>query len=539
MQGFVIYILIITFITSLLIVPLVRLFVRRRWLRYVFILPLLTICTLATMSVLTILTVQQSITSQTDIESLIIEQTFVERGNLVVSVTATGAISPRRQVALGFELPGRVQTVAVAVGDPVSAGDVIAELDSTDYEQAVHDAELSLDAQQRGFNVLIAPPREVEIAAANAAVAAAEASYGAATATGPSANQVEIARIQSEQARNQLWQTQLQRDNYLEFEPIPSISANDLPDLGVDDEVVNAAVNQVNAVVAQVNASNQAQNDAQLEQSELSVRQADYGVQIADAQYEATQARGPDYGALGSANAALISARIARDRLINGPSESEVNRAQIDVQSAELNLEQAQLTLEQTRLIAPFDGVIAQSNLRVGELAPPGAGVLLMDTSVYYVDLAIDETDIVFVQQGQQVVFDIDALPDSEITGIVTRVAYTPTVSGQLVTYRVRVELASTEAPIRVGMSATGRIIVNELQNVLLLRNRFIRIDRATGQAFVTVQEESGRFVEAAVVLGSRNETHSEIIGGLEAGQRVVLLPRDVTLTDAAAGNGG
>ncbi|MFN8447992.1 MAG: hypothetical protein U0521_05250 [Anaerolineae bacterium] len=40
--------------------------------------------------------------------------------------------------------------------------------------------------------------------------------------------------------------------------------------------------------------------------------------------------------------------------------------------------------------------------------------MLLVDTSELYVDLAVDETDVVRLAVGQQVEFAFDALPDAE-----------------------------------------------------------------------------------------------------------------------------
>jgi multidrug efflux pump subunit AcrA (membrane-fusion protein) len=147
--------------------------------------------------------------------------------------------------------------------------------------------------------------------------------------------------------------------------------------------------------------------------------------------------------------------------------------------------------------------------------------------SAYYVDLTVDETDVVRIAVGQPVEFRIDALPDAGITGRVTLVSVAPTVIGQLVTYQVRVRLDPTDQPVRIAMSATATVVVDEREAVLTIPNRFIRIDRTTGETFVTIEREPGRFVEVPVRLGARNETTSEVISGIEPGQRVVLLPRD------------
>ena len=163
----------------------------------------------------------------------------------------------------------------------------------------------------------------------------------------------------------------------------------------------------------------------------------------------------------------------------------------------------------------------------VGELPPTTGVVELIDASTFFVDLAIDETEIVDIEIGQTVELTLDALPESDVTGHIVRVAQTPTRVGQVVTYTARVALDPTSEPIRVGMNTTATIKVKELNDVMTLRNRFIRIDRATQQAYVTIQREDGRFEEVEVELGLRNETESQIVSGLQAGQRVVLLPRE------------
>ncbi len=454
--------------------------------------------------------------SAVDPASLILEETTVERDNLIVTVSATGMITPVRQVPLLFEYSAPVIELLVSEGDTVTAGQPLARLDATDLEATLSSAQLALDAATATYTALTTPPREEDLAAAQAAVDAAEAALNAAYSTGPTAEQIEIARLQTEAARNQLWQLQLQRAAAAGA-PAPNLIA--IPD-GAPQEVIDA-INAVNQII-------QGGLGAPSPDSFTpSLNQADYSVQIADANYTAIQNQGPDVGQMASASAQLIQAQVALDRLTNGPTEFELQRAELSVQQAQLAVDQAQANLNRTVLVAPFDGVIAQSNLVVGEVPPDAPAMLLIDTSGYYVDLAIDETDIVRVAMGQPVNLFLDALPDEQVTAVVTNIAITPTSVGQLVTYPVRVTLNPTSDAVRVGMSTTARIVVNELDDVLVLRNRFIRIDRATEQAFVTIQNEDGSFQEIEVVLGLRNETFSQIVSGLEENQRVVLVPRD------------
>lgn len=429
------------------------------------------------------------------------DETIVETSDLSVTVSAVGTVSPARQVKLAFELSAPVLEIFVREGQPVAAGTVLARLDVPDLETALQNAQIALDLQQISYNTLLAPPREVDIEVARAAVAAAQASVSAA-AQGANANQVEIARLQAEIARNRLWQQQLQRDQRLTPPEIPEA----VP--GVPQRLPPVASPQ------------------EIAQMESSLSQADYEVLIADANSEAAANRGPDVGSLSSANAQLISANAQLDRLLNGPSELDVRMAENDLQRAQLAVDQARANLSRAVLVAPFDGIIAKNNLVIGEL-PPQTAFELIDASSYYVDLAIDETDIVRIETDQPASLALDALPETRVQGTVTRVAQTPTLTGQVVTYLTRVTLAPTFEPIRVGMNATATIVVDDLQDVLTLRNRFIRIDRTTQQAFATIQRPDGQFEEVKIELGLRNETHSQVLSGLEAGQRVVLLPRE------------
>ncbi|NWF68191.1 MAG: HlyD family efflux transporter periplasmic adaptor subunit [Chloroflexi bacterium] len=449
-------------------------------------------------------------------QPVVLDETSVERGDLVVTVSATGVITPVRQVPLLFEYSAPVVEVLVQEGESVVAGQLLARLDDADLQAILQDAQLALTAAQSAYDALLAPARPEDIAAAQAALNAALAALNAAYATAPTAEQIEIARLQTEVARNQLWQLQLQRDAQAGLVPTT---------IAIPDGLPQEAIDAINAVNQFIQNSSIVPSSGQLE---AGLNQADYGVQIADANYASVLNQDPDIGQMAQANLAVIQAQNALDRLVNGPNEFELARAELQVRQGQLAVELAQAGVERARLVAPFDGVIAENNLVVGEL-PAGqtAAMLLVDSSSFYVDVAIDETDVVRVTLGQSVNLFLDALPNEAVTGSVTRIAITPTRIGQLVTFPVRVTLNPTSDTVRVGMSVTARVVVNQLQDVLTLRNRFIRIDRATGQAFVTVEDESGRFTEIEIVLGLRNDTHSQIISGLSEGQRVVLVERD------------
>jgi HlyD family secretion protein len=426
--------------------------------------------------------------------SNVIDTTVVERSDLSVTVTGTGAVAAARQLALRFEVTAPVAEILVRTGQAVRAGDVLARLDLADLTAAVEDAQIALEAQRVAYDALVTPARDVDIAAAQASIDSAYAAIAAAN-QGPRSESVEIARLQAEIARNQLWQSQLERDRTMEFPP-------------------QFRGGQTGAPSAEI------QQASGLAQSEIQV-------QIADANYAATANEGPDQAALGSARAQLTQAQVALDRLVDGASENEREQAALRLRQAELTIEQAQTMLDRGVLRAPFDGVIGANNLVVGELPPQtGPAFLLLDNSAFHVDLTVDETDVAAVEAGQPAQLRLEALGDNVLDGVVSRVDVMPTVQGQLVTYGVRIGLTEVDPLVRAGMTTTATITTDQLEDVLVLPNRFVRIDRDTQRAYVTVRNIEGQYQDVEVTLGLRNDTLSQVTSGVEEGDTIVLLPR-------------
>jgi HlyD family secretion protein len=233
---------------------------------------------------------------------------------------------------------------------------------------------------------------------------------------------------------------------------------------------------------------------------------------------------------LKQAAAQIAQARATLADLEEKPTPEELAIARAQVTQARSTLTQAQLNLEEATLVAPFAGTVADVNIEVGQMVNSGTPVIVLtDLTSYYVDLYIDETDISQVRVSQPVVITLDAFPDEEIEGEVTAIKSIGTVSGGIVTYEVRVEIAPTEVPIRLDMTASATVVIEEKENVLLIPNRAIRYEE--GVEYVEVLDQSGgtEVRRVAIATGASNGTVTEVTAGLEEG--------DVVATNVVRGN--
>ncbi len=177
---------------------------------------------------------------------------------------------------------------------------------------------------------------------------------------------------------------------------------------------------------------------------------------------------------------------------------------------------------------APWDGVVTAVNAVEGTLAGGlgGAAIQIADTGKYHLDVQVDELDVAGLAEGQTVTVKVDALPEQELTGSVISVApaaaTTPTGG---VSYKVRIDIDPTDALLRAGMSATADILANSRQNVLLIPNRAVQIERDNGLTFVE-RLTDGVPQKVEVRLGLRTEQQSEVREGLAEGDQVIIRNR-------------
>jgi HlyD family secretion protein len=147
----------------------------------------------------------------------------------------------------------------------------------------------------------------------------------------------------------------------------------------------------------------------------------------------------------------------------------------------------------------------------------------LDDLSRLLVDVQISEVDINRVQLGQEVSLAFDAILNKEYHGLVSEVALVGTTTQGVVDFTVTVELTDADQSVKPGMTAAVNVVVSQLQDVLLVPNRAVRVQE--NQRVVYILRE-GQPEPVEVQLGASSETSSQVVGGeLKEGDPVVLNP--------------
>lgn len=329
------------------------------------------------------------------------------------TVSALGTIEANQVVQLSFQSSGEIAELPVQTGDYVEAGTVIAQLDYTSAQVAYQQAQLNLENAQVSLQQLYAPVSDSDLRTAQANIASAEAAYNA-TANSVTASDLQAAQLRYQQAQ-----------------------------IAYDAQVYTRT--HMNGT------------DAQLTLQDAAVGSASFDQEIARLQLEKLQT--PDNAGLWSASTRIASAKLQMESLLAGPTQAQIDTAELAVRRAQASLTDAETALKRTQIIAPISGVITAVLAEQGQSVGASTAVVeISDLSQLWLTAPINELDVSSVQVGMPATVQLDALPDVNFPATVEQIDWLSTVTNDIVNYNARVALTNTDPRIRVGMTAEAFI---------------------------------------------------------------------------------
>ncbi|UYB69570.1 efflux RND transporter periplasmic adaptor subunit [Aeromonas veronii] len=198
----------------------------------------------------------------------------------------------------------------------------------------------------------------------------------------------------------------------------------------------------------------------------------------------------------------------------------------------EAQVAQVEARLSERRLMAPFAGVVAEVNSKLGEYmtpSPPGVAmppvIDLIDDRCLYVSAPIDEVDAARLKVGQSARVLLDAMPGRDFAASVTRIApYVKELEKQARTVEVEAALTAlpTDVPLLIGYSADLEVEVTRATDVL----RVAASSRADDGSVLRL--EGDKLVRVVPRWGVENWNWIEVAEGLAAGDRLAAQPGQI-----------
>jgi RND family efflux transporter MFP subunit len=482
-----------------------------------------------------------------------------QRGDLSSALTVVGELASEQRAELAFAAmsgTAPLVTLAVAAGNTVQAGQVLATIDPASYQQALDQAQSDLQAAEKELADLQEPVTALAVAQADLAIAKSEyqikqAQNALDELLNPDLDQLQQNVVDAQtsltQAKASLVSAQTDTAGQDKLEKLRDteaqltvehgrLAAESYSDAYYQDRLQVAYNKMMDALDARVTADLQAQ--ANIAKAQLQVRQAEQ--KLAGAKEALADAKaGSDALKLAQARldvrdaeVSLAAAREARSELDAGADATAVAAAQAAVDKKRLAVQDAEHALAGTQLTAPFDGTILQTHVQAGEsIGANTVIVTLANLGKLAVLASVDETTIRQVRAGQAAQITFDALPGQTLRGAVGEVPLQGSLQGGVMVYEVPISVAGAAGlPLLNGMTANVRIQTGAAANALLIPS--MALQKVNGMYQVQVADAANPTAEPQAIpveVGLSDGTYTQIVRGLNAGDQVVVQMSNAT----------
>jgi len=157
-----------------------------------------------------------------------------------------------------------------------------------------------------------------------------------------------------------------------------------------------------------------------------------------------------------------------------------------------------------------------------GSFIMPGSPLFtIVDLKNMSMSAKVDESDIARIQPGQRATVSLEAYPERSFPGRVVKVADTATTNEAGATaFEVTIKVDPTDISLKIGMSGSANLVVAEKQGVPVVPIEAI-VERKGKKYVFKVVNGKARLTEISV--GITTDANAEILGGIKAGDRVVV----------------
>ncbi|MDE0556169.1 MAG: efflux RND transporter periplasmic adaptor subunit [Candidatus Poribacteria bacterium] len=430
-----------------------------------------------------------------------IKTAIVERGDIAVTIDATGTIKPLNIVKVSSKASGKILKLNVDAGDYVEQDEIIAVIETTyvqiSLEQAEADlrsaqarlqqAEIDLQLQKEQSAIQIRQAQESLLEAKQRLVQLQEEirleKIANARGVMDAENSLNIAKIryklltsdevrdenrrraqaslEQEKANLDLVTAEHERNKTLYEKELISQAA-----LESSQAQLKSAEARHRSAEENLKLVEEPATEAELELGRADIKKAEFNLQLSKERVEAEATRDMDI-------------ELQQQRIVQAEESlklTEANRKQIErkerdletarssVKRSETQLELRQIEYDDTVIKAPISGTILEKLVEEGQVITSRLSsiaseegqtlVTMADLDTVYVVTEVDETDIGKVEIGQPVTITVEAYPDTPFQGEVLKIAPQGQAIQNVTTFEVTSELKNVEATsTRQGMA--------------------------------------------------------------------------------------
>jgi len=467
--------------------------------------------------------------------SIVAVDTTVEKRDITSTVTGSAVVNPKDQYSITALVSGDVISADFEQGDVVKEGDILYEIDASDAQTSIENADISYQRSQLDYNK-------------------AAKNYANLTVKSTISGTVKTLYVKKGDTVSQ--GTKI-ADIYDDSSLTLTVTFNDADAANIsrgDRATVRVSSNgeTLSGTVTDVNSSGYASvGNTKVRKVKISVKNPGVLMNTETATVEVNGFACTGYGTFQYAAEKTITAEasgdidavyvLEGDKVSNGTSlvhidsdtvEDNLTSSSLSLRSSALSRQNAQDKLDDYTITAPISGTVVMKNIKAGDKLDntnmSTEMAVIYDMSSLECELSVDELDIKNVEIGQSVIITSDAVEGRVYHGEVQNVSINGTTSGGVTTYPVTIIITDFDEDLLPGMNIDVEITTSQAKNVIAVPVTSVNrgnIVYVKGQKTDENDKAPEGYKSVKVETGVYNNEYIEIKSGLSVGD-VVYTPQ-------------
>jgi multidrug efflux pump subunit AcrA (membrane-fusion protein) len=461
------------------------------------------------------------------------------------TVSASGTVLSPGDVGVSPSVSEPITNIYVKVGQHVTAGTLMATLNSVTLLDSLNQAKAQLATEQITFNsdkqaisnAQLNVAQQISLNATNEATDQTNVSTAQQTLTNDQTTAQQNVAVYASNVATAKAALDAANLNFNNYEGLYGPSGITVPFCESID-TINSNCTQLISYNSAVNSAQTQYNNSLITQTQSLAKDQQTIIkdQAAIASAQTTQSINikKDAASLVSAQNAVVSAQNQFDLFKAQNGIDSDTPAATDFQVAQSAIGVAENNYNQAFIKAPVTGDVASISAVVGQVAPTttvstigsvSGFIVLTNVAGLEVSAGFSESDAAKIKPGEEVSYSFTALPNANATGKVISINLLPTTSQSATTYTVYFSIDGTVTGLKPGMTSTVQVLVNDAPNVLSANPQAITTSgNATGATstgivnVVTMKAGKQVLTPTPVVLGLVGDSLDQIISGVKAG---------------------
>ena len=219
----------------------------------------------------------------------------------------------------------------------------------------------------------------------------------------------------------------------------------------------------------------------------------------------------------------LENMKLSKNEDTFSKEQRDAQRAQI--RAAEANVSTILARFGDNRLFSPIDGIVLKRNVELGEIVLPTNPILSIgNPKNLIIESNVPESDIAKISVDQKADVTFDALPSDRIfETTVISIDPSSTVIQDVVSYRIKLNLASADDVLKPGMSANIDVKTSAKEDVLMIPIRAVKTEGKQKFVDILIDAQKNITRRENIQTGlTGDEGMIEVVSGLEVGQQMI-----------------